>query len=141
MRLLTGDSRLVAAHVAQAVGLDGGRVVTGEELDRLDADELAHLLGEARVFAEVEPEHKERIIGTLRQAGHVVGFLGDGINDAPALHAADVGISLNTAVDVAKESAAIVMLDRGLEPVVDAALGHRLRARLHDRLRAPQLRR
>ena len=119
LRFLTGDSRLAAAHIAQAVGLDGRRVVTGEELEHLDADELARLLDEARVFAEVEPEHKQRIIEALHRAGHVVGFLGDGINDAPALHAADVGISVNTAVDVAKESAAIVMLDRGLEPVVD----------------------
>jgi Mg2+-importing ATPase len=119
LRLITGDSRLAAAHVAQAVGLGGRRVVIGSELDGLGDDELAKLAVEARVFAEVEPQHKERIIAALHSAGHVVGFLGDGINDAPALHAADVGISVNTAVDVAKESAAIVMLDRGLEPVVD----------------------
>jgi Mg2+-importing ATPase len=119
LRLITGDSRLAAAHVADAIGLDAGRVVTGEELGHIREEELIALAAEARVFAEVEPEHKERIISALRRAGHVVGFLGDGINDAPALHAADVGISVNTAVDVAKESAAIVMLDRGLEPIAD----------------------
>jgi Mg2+-importing ATPase len=119
LRLITGDARLAAAHVASAVGLGRGRVVTGAELDALDEGELARLTAEIRVFAEVAPEHKERIITALRRDGHVVGFLGDGINDAPALHAADVGISVNTAVDVAKESAAIVMLDRGLEPVVE----------------------
>jgi Mg2+-importing ATPase len=119
VRIVTGDSRLTAAHVAQAVSLDRERIVTGEELDRAGEDELERLVDEARVFAEVEPEHKERIIGALGRAGHVVGFLGDGINDAPALHAADVGISVNTAVDVAKESASIVMLERGLEPIAD----------------------
>jgi Mg2+-importing ATPase len=119
LRLITGDSRLAAAHIAQAIGLDAPRVVTGAELDRADDDSLGRLVEDASVFAEVEPQHKERIINALRRAGHVVGFLGDGINDAPALHAANVGISVNTAVDVAKESAAIVMLDRGLDPVVD----------------------
>jgi P-type Mg2+ transporter len=119
LRLITGDSRLAAAHIAQAVGLDGRRVVTGNELNRLDGDGLRHVVEEASVFAEVEPAHKERIIDALRRAGHIVGFLGDGINDAPALHAADVGISVNSAVDVAKQSAAIVMLDRGLDPIVD----------------------
>jgi Mg2+-importing ATPase len=119
VRIVTGDNQLTAAHVAQAVGLDAGRLMTGEELQRLDDDELERRVAEVRVFAEVEPQHKERIIGALRRAGHVVGFLGDGINDAPALHAADVGISVDTAVDVAKESASIVMLERGLGPIVN----------------------
>jgi len=119
LRIITGDSRLAAAHVAQAVGLDGRRVVTGKELDHLDHDGLCRLVEEAHVFAEVAPEHKERIVEAFHRGGHVVGFLGDGINDAPALHAADVGISVNTGVDVAKESAAIVMLEGGLDPVVD----------------------
>jgi Mg2+-importing ATPase len=118
VRLVTGDSLLAAAHIAAAIGLDGSRVVSGEEIGRLDEDARDRLVLETRVFAEVDPEHKEQIIHSLRRGGHVVGFLGDGINDAPALHAADVGISVDTAVDVARDSAAIVMLDRGLEPVV-----------------------
>ena len=119
VRVITGDNHLVAAHLAESIGLDGHRVVTGSELDGIRDDDLAQLVADAHVFAEVVPEHKERIIEALQRDGHVVGFLGDGINDAPALTAADVGISVNSAVDVAKESAAIVMLDRGLEPVVD----------------------
>jgi len=126
LRLITGDSRLAAAHIAQLVGLDGRRVVTGDELKRLDDDGLRVVVEEASVFAEVEPAHKEQIIGALRRAGHIVGFLGDGINDAPALRAADVGISVNSAIDVAKQSAALVMLDRGLAPIVDGVrLGRR----------------
>jgi Mg2+-importing ATPase len=119
LRLITGDSRLAGAHIAQAIGLDARRVVTGAELDGADDEDLAGLVNDASVFTEVEPQHKQRIIDALRRAGHVVGFLGDGINDAPALHAANVGISVNTAVDVAKESAAIVMLEGGLDPIVD----------------------
>ena len=119
LRVITGDSRLAAAHLAGVVGLDGRHIVTGEDLDRVADEGLSALVEQATVFAEVAPEHKERIVRALRAAGHVVGFLGDGINDAPALHAADVGISVDTAVDVAKESAAIVMLEQGLQPVVD----------------------
>ncbi len=119
LRLVTGDNRLVAAHVAKVAGLDGDRLLTGSDLDRLTDEELAGRVGEASVFAEVEPAHKERIVGALRRAGHVTGFLGDGINDAPALHAADVGISVNTATDVAKQSAAIVLLDKDLAVVAD----------------------
>jgi len=118
VRLVTGDSLLAAAHTAAAIGLDGTRVASGAEIGRLDEAARDRLVLDTRVFAEVEPEHKEQIIHALRRGGHVVGFLGDGINDAPALHAADVGISVDTAVDVARDSAAIVMLDRGLEPVV-----------------------
>jgi P-type Mg2+ transporter len=118
LRIITGDSRLAAAHVAEAVGLDGRRVVTGPEIEHLDDEGLLELAEEAHVFAEVAPEHKERIIRSFHRAGHSVGFLGDGINDAPALHAADVGISVNTGVDVAKQSAAVVMLEGGLDPIV-----------------------
>ena len=117
LRIITGDGRLTAAHVAQAVGIDVQHVVTGDELDGIE--DLSGIVQEAHVFAEVLPEHKARIVDAFHRAGHVVGFLGDGINDAPALHAADVGISVNTGVDVAKESAAIVMLESGLDPVVE----------------------
>ena len=114
LKIITGDNRLVARHVAEAVGLSVDRVVTGPELAQMKDEALWHLGPEATVFAEVDPNQKERIILALQKTGHVVGYLGDGINDAPALHAADVGISVDTAVDVAKEAADFVMLERGL---------------------------
>jgi Mg2+-importing ATPase len=115
VRMITGDNRLVAAHVAAMVGLDPGAALTGEEIDALDDAALAARASSIAIFAEVEPLAKERIVRALRASGAVVGYLGDGINDAPALHAADVGISVDTAVDVAKEAASIVLLEKDLE--------------------------
>lgn len=115
VRMVTGDNRLVAAHTAAVVGLDGARILTGEDLRALTDDELARQAREVGVFAEIDPVQKERIIRALRHGGYAVGYLGDGINDAPALHAADVGISVDSAVDVAKESASLVLLDKDLE--------------------------
>lgn len=117
--LVTGDNRLAAAHAATAVGLPSGNVLTGEELDCLTDDELARSASVSTIFAEVQPAQKERLVRALQAGGHVIGFLGDGINDAPALNAADVGISVDTAVDVAKQSAAIVLLERELAVVAD----------------------
>jgi P-type Mg2+ transporter len=111
---VTGDNRLAAAHVARVAGLDAERILTGPDLDRMSDEELAARVEDVPMFAEVEPAHKERIVLASRRNGRVTGFLGDGINDAPALHAADVGISVNTAVDVAKQSAAIVLLEKDL---------------------------
>ncbi|HSB85086.1 MAG TPA: magnesium-translocating P-type ATPase [Ilumatobacteraceae bacterium] len=119
VRMITGDNRHAAAHIASAVGLETGLMISGEDLDRLSDDDLTEGLEQATVFAEVEPAHKERIIRALSRAGHSVGFLGDGINDATALRAADVGISVDTAVDVAKESAAIVLLDKDLDVLLE----------------------
>jgi len=114
LKIITGDSRRVAAHVAQAVGLKAGRILTGAELREMNDEALWHVAHRTAIFAEVDPGQKERIIRALRHAGHVVGYLGDGINDAPALHAADVGISVDTAVDVARESADFVLLQHDL---------------------------
>jgi Mg2+-importing ATPase len=119
VRLITGDNRLAAAHAAAAVGLSAGNVMTGEELDRLTDDELTHSASISTIFAEVQPTQKERLVRALQTGGRVVGYLGDGINDAPALNAADVGISVDTAVDVAKQSAAIVLLERELATIAD----------------------
>ena len=113
--MITGDNRYAAQHVAEAVGLGTEAVVTGADIDRLDHDELERCATLSAVFAETEPTHKERIVRALSHSGHSVGFLGDGINDALAIRAADVGISVDTAVDVAKESAAIVLLDKDLD--------------------------
>jgi Mg2+-importing ATPase len=119
VRMVTGDNRHVAMHVGLAVGLASDQLLTGEDLDHLTDAELAERAADIAIFAEIEPTQKERVMRALRAGGRVVGYLGDGINDAPALHAADVGISVDTAVDVAKESAAIVLLDKDLGVLLD----------------------
>ncbi|WP_353987093.1 magnesium-translocating P-type ATPase [Ruicaihuangia caeni] len=124
--LITGDSAATARATAEAVGIPADTVVTGQELGALDTARLAVAFRDVRVFAEVEPMHKARIVSALRASREVVGFLGDGINDAVALHAADVGISVDTAVDVAKQAASVVLLEKGLDVVADGVrLGRR----------------
>jgi Mg2+-importing ATPase len=101
----------VAAKVCHEVGLDAGDVVVGSDIEHLSDDELAALAQRTTLFARLTPMHKERIVTLLRE-GHVVGFMGDGINDAPALRAADIGISVDGAVDIAREAADIILLER-----------------------------
>jgi len=122
VKIITGDNRHIAAHVAGAVGLDGAALLTGGQLDAMHDEALWSAAGGTHVFAEVDPNQKERIIAALRRTGHVVGYLGDGINDAPALHAADVGISVERAADVAKETADIVLLEHDLAVLHDGVL-------------------
>ena len=117
-KVITGDNHLVAANVAQQIGLSDTQVLTGTDLRELSDAALLKKVSDASIFAEIEPNQKERIIIALRKAGNVVGYMGDGINDASALHAADVGISVNTAVDVAKDAADIVLLENDLGVVV-----------------------
>lgn len=114
LKVITGDNALVAAHVGAQVGLADARVLTGAAVRAMSDDALPVAADRTDIFAEVEPNQKERIIRALRKAGHVVGYMGDGINDAPALHAADVSISVQEAVDVAREAADIVLLERDL---------------------------
>ena len=118
-KLITGDNLRVALHLARQVGIAAPAALTGAELREMSDRALAQRAERTDVFAEVEPNQKERIILALRKAGHVVGFLGDGINDASALHAADVGISVDSAVDVAKEAAEIVLLERDLSVLIE----------------------
>jgi Mg2+-importing ATPase len=118
LKIVTGDNRLVAAHVGQQMGLAHPDILTGPDLRNMSDAALLVRLPEVDLFAEIEPNQKERIILALKKAGHVVGYMGDGINDASALHAADVGISVNTAVDVAKDAADIVLLEQNLEVLV-----------------------
>jgi len=115
VKLVTGDNRYVAAHLGAAVGLDAKRLLTGEQLVAMRDESLWHLARQTDLFAEVDPAQKERIVRALQRTGHVVAFLGDGINDAPALHAADVGVSVDGAVDVARESADVVQLTADLD--------------------------
>ena len=114
VKILTGDNELVTQHVCAQVGLDGGRIILGDELERMTDTALAHVVEQTSVFARVSPAQKNRIILALKRRSHVVGYLGDGINDAPSLHAADVGISVSTAVDVAKDAADFILLERSL---------------------------
>ncbi len=118
LKVITGDNPLVAAEVARQIGFAAPRVMSGPELRQVSDDALPELARGVDVFAEVEPIHKERIIRALRTTGHVVGYMGDGINDAPALHAADVGISVQGAADVAKDAADIVLLEKNLNVLV-----------------------
>jgi P-type Mg2+ transporter len=114
IKLITGDNELVARRVAALVGLPTTRVLTGQQLDELHDEALWHAAERTDIFAEVDPNQKERIILALKKQGHVVGFLGDGVNDAPAMHAADTSLSVDDAVDVARDAADFVLLERGL---------------------------
>jgi P-type Mg2+ transporter len=117
-KMITGDHHLVAAQVGQQVGLSNPATLTGADIHRMSDEALLRNVSLVDIFAEIEPNQKERLIVALKKAGNVVGYMGDGINDASALHAADVGISVDTAVDVAKEAADIVLLERDLEVLV-----------------------
>jgi Mg2+-importing ATPase len=114
VKILTGDNELVARHVCEQVGLTNPVIVLGEELDLMSDPALQHTAEQATVFARVSPMQKHRIIHALKHRNHVVGYMGDGINDAPSLHAADVGISVCSAADVAREAADIILLQPGL---------------------------
>ena len=115
VKIITGDSDLVTAHVCSQVGLESGKIVLGDDLERMSDLALAHVAEVTTVFARVSPEQKNRIILALKHGGKVVGCMGDGINDAPSLHAADVGISVSSAVDVAREAADIILVEPGLD--------------------------
>lgn len=115
IKIISGDNRYVTAHLAEAIGLDPASMLTGEAIAALRDEALWHLAPRTDLFVEIDPQQKERIVRALQKAGHAVGYLGDGINDAPALHAADVGISVEGAVDAARESADIILLERDLD--------------------------
>jgi P-type Mg2+ transporter len=119
LKVITGDNALVARSVARQIGFSNAQVLAGGELKAMSDGALLNRAGQIDVFAEVEPNQKERIIQALRKAGNVVGYMGDGINDASALHAADVGLSVEDAVDVAKEVADIVLLEKDLDVLID----------------------
>jgi Mg2+-importing ATPase len=118
LKVITGDNHLVAANVSQQMGLSNTQILTGRDLSQLSDAALLKQVSDTNIFAEIEPNQKERIILALRKAGNVVGYMGDGINDASALHAADVGISVDSAVDVAKDAADIVLLEKDLGVLV-----------------------
>ncbi len=118
LKVVTGDNKLVAANVSQQVGLSNLHILTGSDLRSMSDEALVKQVRDVSIFAEVEPNQKERIILALKKNGNVVGYIGDGINDASALHASDVGISVDSAVDVAKDAADIVLLEKDLGVLV-----------------------
>jgi len=126
LKVITGDNRLIAAHVISQFGLSDESILTGPEINNLDSVALSRKVADTAVFAEVEPNQKERIIVALKKAGFVVGYMGDGINDASALHAADVSISVDSAVDVAKEAADIVLLEKDLNVLISGVTAGRI---------------
>ena len=122
VKILTGDNALVTRKICRDVGMAVDGVATGDELARMKPEEFDRAVESADVLAKLSPMQKEQVVQSLRRNGHVIGFMGDGINDAPALRAADVGISVDTAVDVAKESADIVLLEKSLLVLDDGIL-------------------
>jgi len=125
LKIITGDNEWVARGLAEQIGLIEPVIITGRQIQQMSDQALFHQANQADIFAEVEPNQKEKIILFLKKSGNVVGFIGDGINDAPALHAADVGISVDSAVDVAKEAADIVLLNHSLEVLLTGIIAGR----------------
>lgn len=122
IKILTGDNEVVAGEICKEIGLDIGEIIQGDYLNTLEDDDLCKLISETVVFARVAPLQKLKIIKTLQKMGHTVGYLGDGINDVPALRNADVGLSVNSTVDVAKDSAQVVLLRKDLNTITDGIM-------------------
>ena len=122
VKVLTGDNELVTAKICREVGLEQKGVLLGNDIERMSDKVLAEAVESHNVFAKLTPSHKERIVRLLKANGHVVGFMGDGINDAPALRTADIGISVDTAVDIAKEAADIILLEKSLMVLEEGVL-------------------
>ncbi len=122
VKIITGDNELVAAEVSRQVGLEVKGLVLGAHVDAMDDHALAQVVKSTTIFARMSPLNKERVVYCLRDLGHVVGFMGDGVNDAPALRAADIGISVDGAVDIAKEAADIILLERSLMVLKDGVI-------------------
>ena len=118
LKIITGDNKLVATNLAKQIGFTEPKVLTGMEMRQMSDEAFYHQVNNIQIFSEVEPNQKDRIIVALKKSGNVVGFIGDGINDATALHTADVGISVDTAVDVAKEASDIVLLEKNLDVLI-----------------------
>jgi Mg2+-importing ATPase len=119
LKIITGDNTLIASNIARQIGISSNRILSGSQLHLLHDETLAARIDDIDIFSETEPVQKERIIRILQQKGHVVGYLGDGINDAPALKVADVGISVHSATDIARESADIILMEKELNVIRD----------------------
>ena len=122
VKVLTGDNDLVTRKVCTEVGINAAKIVLGSQVETMADEQLAEVVETTDVFARLSPAHKQRIVQALQRKGHVIGFMGDGINDAPALRAADVGISVDNAVDIAKESADVILLEKSLMVLEEGVL-------------------
>jgi len=122
VKVLTGDNDLVTRKVCSEVGIHAEKIILGNDVEKMSDAELAEVIDGTDVYARLSPAHKKRVVMALQKKGHVVGFMGDGINDAPALRAADVGISVDTAVDIAKESADMILLEKSLMVLEEGVL-------------------
>jgi len=122
VKVLTGDNDLVTRKVCCEVGLETGNIVLGNMVENMTEEQLRKAVETTNIFARLSPNHKQRVVEALRKNGHVVGFMGDGINDAPALRAADVGLSVDNAVDIAKESADMILLEKSLMVLEEGVL-------------------
>jgi Mg2+-importing ATPase len=122
VKVLTGDNDLVTRKVCTEVGINAEKIILGNDVEKMSDEQLADVIDGADVYARLSPAHKKRVVQALQKKGHVVGFMGDGINDAPALRAADVGISVDTAVDIAKESADMILLEKSLMVLEEGVL-------------------
>ena len=122
VKIISGDNDVVTGHVCAQVGIQAGQIITGEDMDRMTDPALAHVSEETHAFARISPAQKNRILLALKHNGHAVGFMGDGINDAPSLHAADVGISVSDAVDVARAAADVILVEPGLRVLHDGII-------------------
>lgn len=121
-KILTGDNPYAANNICNLVGLENKETLLGTDIDKMSDEELAKKVEEVNVFARMNPLQKERVVKQLKNNGHVVGYMGDGVNDSPSLHIADVGISVNTATDIAKEAADIILLERSLKVIYEGVL-------------------
>ena len=122
VKVLTGDNDLVTRKVCTEVGINAEKIILGNDVEKMSDEELANTIDTVDVYARLSPAHKKRVVMALQKKGHVVGFMGDGINDAPALRAADVGISVDNAVDIAKESADMILLEKNLMVLEEGVL-------------------
>src|ERR1700677_2563587 len=122
VKVLTGDNDLVTRKVCTEVGINAEKILLGNDVEKMSDAQLAGVIDDTDVYARLSPAHKKRVVQALQKKGHVVGFMGDGINDAPALRAADVGISADTAVDIAKESADMILLEKNLMVLEEGVL-------------------
>jgi Mg2+-importing ATPase len=120
--VLTGDNELVTKQICGQVGLPTDKILSGGQIEKMNEDQLKQVVAETQIFAKLTPLHKEKIVSALRSLGHAVGFMGDGINDAPALRAADIGISVDSAADIAKESSDIILLEKSLAVLRDGVI-------------------
>ena len=114
-KILTGDNQYATENIAKLVGIRHDKILIGAQVDKLTDEELSKEVENVDIFARMNPMQKERIIKILKKNGHVVGYMGDGVNDAPSLHNADVGICVNTATDIAKEASDIILLEKSLK--------------------------